>query len=190
MATLFKRGALRDVQVYGLQTRRAATATATSCHDARRTPQITKDRTVKKREGTIADSFASMSGKPADPLPDRFRHLKLSIVAGNEDKIISSWQRLLQALKADNDIIASQRSSIIPEIQFEKIDDALPGLKKEIQKRGATIIRGVIPHAEVQDYKEKIEEYVRQNPQTKGQHHAMLLYRLEAMLTTARLSGQ
>lgn len=121
-----------------------------------------------KREGDISDSFASLSGKEASSLPDRFRDLKLSLVAGHEDRVISSWKRLLKALKAENAIIAAKGSSIIPEVQYSNLDSDLAQVKDEIRKRGAAVVRGVIPEAEARAYKEEIEEYVRKNPQTRG----------------------
>jgi len=121
-----------------------------------------------KREGDISDSFASMSGKEAVPLPDRFRELKLKLAAGREDQITAGWKRLLKVLKTENEIVARRGPSIIPEVRFSSFDADLSGKKDEIKKRGAAVIRGVIPEAEARAYKFEIEEYVRQNPHTKG----------------------
>ncbi len=126
-------------------------------------------RTAKKREGDISDSFASLSGKAAEPLPGRFRELKLQLVAGHEDEVISSWKRLLGVLKTENEKAAKAGPSIIPEIQFSQLDDDLGRLKDEVRKRGAAVIRGVVPEDEARAYKFEVEEYVRQNPHTKGQ---------------------
>lgn len=121
-----------------------------------------------KREGDISDSFASLSGKEAVPLPDRFRQLKLSLSAGREDKLTASWNRLLRVLKKENDIVAKTGPAIIPEVRFSHLDADLASLKSEIRKRGAAVIRGVIPEDEARSYKFEIEEYVRQNPHTRG----------------------
>jgi hypothetical protein len=123
-----------------------------------------------KREGDISDSFTSLSlpGKSA-PLPDRFRQRKLELVRGREDAIIASWERLLPVLRRENAIVAQRGSSIVPEVRFQNLHDDLEAKKTEIRQRGAAIIRGVIPQDEARAYKFQIEEYVRQNPQTRGQ---------------------
>lgn len=123
-----------------------------------------------KREGDISDSFASLSGKEAVPLPDRFRELKLSLSAGNEDNIVAGWKRLLKVLKQENDIIVTKGPSIIPSVRFSHLDEDLSATRDEIKKRGAAVIRGVIPEQEARAYKFEIEEYVKKNPQTKGEY--------------------
>lgn len=121
-----------------------------------------------KREGDISDSFASLAGIKNTPLPDEFRVLKASLVEGREEKIKASWDRLLARLKVENDIVAEQGSRVIPEIRFEHLDEDLRDKKDEIKKRGAAIIRGVIPEDEARGYKYELDEYIRKNPQTKG----------------------
>lgn len=121
-----------------------------------------------KAEGDISDTFASLSGRKPQPLPDRFRELKLRLAAGHEDAIIASWNRLLDTLRKENDLIARAGPSIIPEVRFSHLHDDLATLKPEIKKRGVAVIRGVIPEDEARSYKFSIEEYIRQNPQTRG----------------------
>lgn len=121
-----------------------------------------------KAEGDISNTFASLSGRKVQPLPNRFRELKLRLVHGHEDAVIASWKRLLKTLQAENDLIALTGPAIIPEVRFDNLHDDLATLKPEIKKRGVTIIRGVIPEDEAHSYKFSIEEYVRQNPKTRG----------------------
>jgi hypothetical protein len=121
-----------------------------------------------KAEGDISDTFASLSGKKAQPLPDRFRELKLRLVRGHEDAVIASWKRLLATLRRENDLIARTGPAIIPEVRFSHLHQDLAALKPEIKKRGVAVIRGVIPEDEARAYKFEIEEYARQNPQTRG----------------------
>ncbi|KAL8404778.1 hypothetical protein RB594_009592 [Gaeumannomyces avenae] len=121
-----------------------------------------------KREGDISDAFASLSGQKEEPLPDRYRLLKLSLVAGREREIQDSWDRLLVALRAETEVIASGGSRVIPEVQFSRLGSDLPRLRGEIQRRGAAVVRGVIPKAEARAYKNEIEEYIRKNPTTRG----------------------
>ncbi|KAH6623260.1 hypothetical protein F5144DRAFT_495269 [Chaetomium tenue] len=121
-----------------------------------------------KAEGDISDTFASLSGRKAQPLPDRFRELKLRLVEGHEDAVIASWKRLLATLKKENEIIARTGPAIVPEVRFSHLQEDLDALKPEIKKRGVAVIRGVIPEDEARSYKFEIEEYARQNPQTRG----------------------
>ncbi|KAI0475709.1 DUF1479 domain protein [Xylariaceae sp. FL0804] len=121
-----------------------------------------------KREGDISDAFVSLSGNDRPPLPERFLHIKRALVEGHEDRVIDSWQRLLEQLRIENEIIAREGPGIIPSIDFERLGDDLPKLRAEIKKRGVAVIRGVIPEDEARHYKDELEEYVRQNPSTKA----------------------
>jgi hypothetical protein len=38
----------------------------------------------------------------------------------------------------------------------------------ELRKRGVAVVRGVVPEAEVLQWKEDLKKYIQQNPQTKG----------------------
>ncbi|KAI1363669.1 DUF1479 domain protein [Xylaria arbuscula] len=121
-----------------------------------------------KREGNIADSFVSLSGGAQPPLPERFLELKKSLVAGREDRVIESWNRLLARLKHENSILAKDRSKVIPSLEFSNFDEDLERLGSEIKKRGVAVVRGVIPEKEARSFKNEIEEYVKQNPWTKA----------------------
>lgn len=121
-----------------------------------------------RREGDISDSFASLAGIKDEPLPDQFRQLKLSLIEGREEKIKASWNRLLQRLEIENDVIAELGSKVIPEIRFDNLEDDLSRNSDAIKKRGSAVIRGVIPEDEARQYKFDLEEYIRKNPQTKG----------------------
>lgn len=127
-----------------------------------------------KAEGDISDTFASLSGREAQPLPDRFRELKLRLVSGREDAVISSWKHLLATLRRENDAIARAGPSIIPNVRFSHLHEDLENNKDEIKKRGVAVIRGVIPEDEARAYKFEIEEYTRQNPQTRGQSASLI----------------
>lgn len=123
---------------------------------------------MTKREGNISDFFASLSGGNRPPLPERFLDLKKSLVAGHEAQVIASWPRLLARLKQENAILAKEGSKVIPTLEFATLDEDLTRLRSEVKKRGAAVVRGVIPETEARAYKSDIEEYVRQNPSTKA----------------------
>lgn len=137
--------------------RTAAMATATATPSSR-----------GKKEGDISSVFVSLSGAPQAPLPDRYRVLKQSLVAGHEDAVIASWHRLLAALRRENDIVAAKGSAVLPSVEFRNLRGDLRRLRDEIQHRGAAVIRGVVDEHEARAYKDEVEAYVAQNPQTKG----------------------
>jgi hypothetical protein len=135
---------------------------------ARHMATMTSPQSQVKREGNIADSFVSLSGGDRPPLPKRFLDLKKSLIAGHEDKVIASWQRLLGQLKQENRVLVNEGSKVIPSLEFSNLEGDLTRLRSEIKKRGVAVIRGVIPEKEARTYKSEIEEYVKQNPSTKG----------------------
>ncbi|RWA04656.1 hypothetical protein EKO27_g10449 [Xylaria grammica] len=135
----------------------------------------TQSQHQAKREGDISDSFMSLSGGSRPPLPERFLDLKRSLVAGHEDRVVASWQRLLARLKEENGILAKDGSKVIPSVEFSNLEKDLARLHSEIKKRGVAVIRGVIPEEDARAYKDDIEEYVRQNPSTRGRSHTRIL---------------
>jgi hypothetical protein len=104
------------------------------------------------------------------PLPNRFAHIKRSLVSGNEVAITESWHRLLMALRSEIDMICPVGSDIIPTINFDQIETPIhvDRFAKELRKRGAAIIRDVIPKKEALGWKQDIMEYLENNPRTKG----------------------
>lgn len=129
----------------------------------------TQTQTQIKREGDISDAFVSLSGSHRAPLPPKFLDLKRELIRGNEEKVIASWNRLLRELKIENDVVAKQGPAIVPAIDFAHLDAELPRLRDELRKRGVAVIKGVVPESEARAYKNEIEEYVKQNPSTKGE---------------------
>lgn len=127
-----------------------------------------------KREGDISDAFVSLSGTERQPLPHRFLELKKSLVAGHEDRVIDSWNRLLEKLKRENNVVARHGPAVIPSIEFDDIESGLASHSAEIRKRGVAVVRNVIPETEARAYKSEIEEYVRHNPSTRGTSHIKL----------------
>jgi hypothetical protein len=68
--------------------------------------------TLTKESGDISSVFPSLSGKKADPLPSRFSDLKKSLISGNEDAVLASWQRLTKSLKREIEEIQAQGSNV------------------------------------------------------------------------------
>ncbi|KAK0649543.1 hypothetical protein B0T16DRAFT_428277 [Cercophora newfieldiana] len=129
-----------------------------------------------RRGKATSDSFASLSGKKAEPLPDRFRQLKLQLLTGNEEAVVAGWKRLLVALRCGNEEVMRRKSAIIPEVDFADLHNELRMKAVDIKKRGVAVVRGVIPEDEARSYKFEIEEYVRRNPQTRENPQVIELY--------------
>lgn len=126
--------------------------------------------TAAKKEGDISDAFVSLSGMKRGPLPDRYRELKRDLVRGREQVIVDGWTKLLAQLRTENEIIAQQGSSVIPQVEFSRLEADIGSWKDEIRKRGAVVVRGVVPEKEARSYKNEVEEYVRRNPWTRGKN--------------------
>jgi hypothetical protein len=81
-----------------------------------------------------------------------------------------SWDRLLKDLREEIPHIVERGSKIIPEIDFKDLDHAPETFSSEFRKRGVAVIRSVVPEQEASQWKEELKEYIRQNPQTKGEY--------------------
>lgn len=123
---------------------------------------------LRRSMGDISDSFVSLSGAARAPLPDRFRQLKCGLVRGRERAIVAGWSRLLRALRRENQAIAAAGSAVIPQVDFADLDAGCERVRAEVEKRGALVVRGVIPEDEARAYKRDIDEYVGKNPHTIG----------------------
>ncbi|CVK97809.1 related to DUF1479 domain protein [Fusarium proliferatum] len=123
---------------------------------------------ASKKEGDISDAFTSMSGVKREPLPDRYRQLKLKLLQGREDKIVQSWNKLLRELKRENEIVAKKGPGVVPQIEFKDLERSSDALREEVKKRGVVVVRGVVPEGEARAYKAEVEEYVARNPSTRA----------------------
>ena len=121
-------------------------------------------------EGDISSVFASLSGKEAITLPSRFAAIKTALIQGHESAILASWNRLLSSLRSEIAHISTAGSSLIPSIEFSEIrsHSRIQPFSSSLRKRGAAVIRGVVPESEVLGWKMEIEEYIARNPRTKA----------------------
>ena len=124
--------------------------------------------TAQKREGDISDAFASLSGMRFEPLEPRFANVKSKLIAGNEEALYYSWNRLLASLREEMPIIAELGSEIVPEIDFKDVGNASSRFRAEHKKRGVAVIRNVVPQQEALDMKQELRDYIRANPHTKA----------------------
>ncbi|KAF2737129.1 DUF1479-domain-containing protein [Polyplosphaeria fusca] len=123
---------------------------------------------AQKRQGDISDAFVSLSGQQFAPLAPEYATLKARLIQGNESQIRHSWERLLRHLREEIPIIVEQGSKIIPEINFNDIDNAPSSFSEELKKRGVAVVRGVVSESEALEWKADLKEYIRQNPQTRA----------------------
>ncbi|KAF7192891.1 hypothetical protein HII31_05805 [Pseudocercospora fuligena] len=123
---------------------------------------------AQKREGDISDAFASLSGIEFKPLDPRFAELKSRLIAGHEEELYESWNRLLASLREEIPLIAEKGPRIVPEIDFNDIDHASDEFRAEHRKRGVAVIRNVIPEQEALALKKELREYIEANPHTKA----------------------
>jgi hypothetical protein len=122
-----------------------------------------------KKEGDISSVFVSLSGAEATPLPSRFADIKRTLIAGHEDAVAASWERLLKKLAVENPKVKKLGPAIIPSVEFKDLDKGVnEELLRDIKKTGVVVVRGVVPEKEARGYKDEVEEYVRKNPSTRG----------------------
>ncbi|TID26690.1 hypothetical protein E6O75_ATG01183 [Venturia nashicola] len=118
----------------------------------------------QKRAGDISDAFASLSGGKAAPLDPRFATLKKRLIAGHEDAVVKSWNRLLAHLRSEVAVVSEKRSAIIPTISYSDIrKGANASFKKQYKERGVCVIRDVVPEQEALEYKESLRSYIAAN---------------------------
>jgi hypothetical protein len=139
--------------------------------------------TSGKAEGTIADSFASLSGQQFEALEPRFATVKENLIRGNEQAVKASWDRLLLTLKDEVQEIKRLGSSIVPQIDFKDIGTPSEHFSSEYRKRGVAVIKGAIPEAEALQMKEDLREYIKANPQTKSKSQPQTLTTYVSKLT-------
>ena len=108
---------------------------------------------------------------PADAisLPARFARIKEGLIAGREAEVAASWTRLLADLRTEIAAIATKGSDIIPDIDFNAINDpaALASFSSELRIRGAAIVRNVISPSEADQWTHETETYLGTNPEMR-----------------------
>lgn len=123
---------------------------------------------AQKKEGDISDAFASLSGMQFEPLEPRFKDVKSRLIAGNEQAVHESWNRLLASLREEVPLISNLGPKVIPEVDFNNIENASSEFRSEHKKRGVAVIRNVIPPAEILSMKDELRQYIKANPHTKA----------------------
>ncbi|KAL2110843.1 hypothetical protein VUR80DRAFT_615 [Thermomyces stellatus] len=108
---------------------------------------------------------------PADPipLPARFARIKEALIAGREAEVAASWSRLLSELRTEIAAIATKGSDIIPDIDFNALNDpsAFASFAAQLRTRGAAIVRNVISPTEADLWTRETETYLGTNPEMR-----------------------
>lgn len=76
----------------------------------------------------------------------------------------ASYNRLIGALEKESKEILDQSSNIVPQFQFSEIENGFSeSQRKELEKRGCCIIRGVVDTGTVEKWAIDAEKYVTEN---------------------------
>ncbi|KAK9233909.1 hypothetical protein V1525DRAFT_452986 [Lipomyces kononenkoae] len=96
-------------------------------------------------------------------LQDQILHVEIQnrSVFGRQRKITDDWARLLNTLETEVEEI-SARGSVDAATGGATFTDK--GVIEEVRKRGAVVIRNVIPEDVARNYKFNAEKYIRSNP--------------------------
>ena len=132
--------------------------------------QIPTATSANRAEGSFGDAFTSLS-TGTEELPPRFKELKLQLLQNNENAILASWHRLLEAITHSTvPDIQSLGQKAIPSVDFSAIKDGrLPEYARtELKTAGVIIVRGVVAEKRALDWKADVQGYIAANPQTKG----------------------
>ncbi|KAK4680865.1 hypothetical protein QC764_102510 [Podospora pseudoanserina] len=115
------------------------------------------------------DEMLSRSYSEPIPLPRRFSILKERLVSGKESTLVPSWQRLIQSLSDEVDLVSSLGSQAVPTIDFSNIKK--PGVaevfREGLRQRGVAIIRNVIPRGTAEDLYQGAMGYLDENAEKR-----------------------
>ncbi|KAM0756549.1 DUF1479-domain-containing protein [Meredithblackwellia eburnea MCA 4105] len=135
----------------------------------------------RKSEGTIASVFATLSNPTEVPkLPQRFAQLKLGFVESAEhaEALKRGWVSVLSSLETEIQDIIDKGEKSIPTIEYPRGSTADnseslakwvdPEALREVKKRGAAVIKGVIDPEKALNWKRDLRKYIAANPGVKG----------------------
>lgn len=100
-----------------------------------------------------------------DNLPEKYKTIKKDIVQScGEDRLQSSWTRLVQEFENEIQLIKDKGPEIIPQIDFSTIvanNFQFPStFADEIRKRGCVVVRNVVDRSVALNYKEDVQQYI------------------------------
>jgi hypothetical protein len=128
---------------------------------------------ARKPPGDISSVFPSLSGKPVEPLPSKFKDIQARLTTGKQQVIAQSWNRLITSLDQCNSEIKSLGTGIIPIIDANSDLIYDPESKRhvfspeaiaKITKAGTAVIRNAVPKDIARQYKYDLDDYIAKNP--------------------------
>ncbi|KAI9150758.1 DUF1479-domain-containing [Paramyrothecium foliicola] len=122
---------------------------------------------ASRKEGDISSFFRSLSGDDDASLPPRFADVKRSLIK-DKNALHASWGRLLKQLRHETEVIKARGSTVIPEINFQDIDNPSAEFSESLRRRGVAVVRQVVPEKEARAFKDEVEAYIAANPSTKA----------------------
>jgi len=108
-------------------------------------------------------------------LPEKYGTLKKEIASKlNPLTMQKTWGEVLDALQTMTSESAKAGPDIVPQIDFDDLRDLPNATLELIKRRGAVVIRNVVPKDEAEEWKQWLEEYVKVNdvtsePETQNQ---------------------
>lgn len=110
---------------------------------------------------------ATPSSEPIHLSP-RFAALKQDLIAGREDALTASWNRLLGALQEEIRLVSALNSDIIPTIDFSDITNPsrADAFHRDLRTRGVAIIRRVVPRSTALAWQDETTTYLHANTHT------------------------
>jgi len=112
-------------------------------------------------------SYKPRLEKATGDLPEKYLELKKDLAKDlDPDVLKKSWIEVLEALKKMTSETAQLGQEVIPQIDFTELSDISSEKRELIKRRGAVVIRNVVPKAEALEWKEWLKEYVKVNDVT------------------------
>ncbi|GAD97004.1 hypothetical protein NECHADRAFT_55518 [Paecilomyces variotii No. 5] len=95
---------------------------------------------------------------------EEFKEYKRQILKEyGEESIRKAWLKACEDLKAVTSELSERGSSVIPELEFNEVQNLSEEKVKKLKEIGCFVIRGVIPTAETAAQFENLKQYVSEN---------------------------
>ncbi|PPQ74604.1 hypothetical protein CVT24_004193 [Panaeolus cyanescens] len=105
------------------------------------------------------------------PMPPRFADLKASIAAsypGFEQNLTRAWGELLAELDLKTKQIKYEGVNYIPQVKFADLNDLSAEELDIIKRRGAVVIKDIVPDEDAVKWKEELKQFVKLNESVEG----------------------
>ena len=120
-----------------------------------------------KGAGDISSAFSTFGNSVIKGLPEVYAQIKKDLVC-NPEELTASWLRLKSSLREEIKEIKELGHNGIPSVEIFDLQNLSENDRKKILKRGAFLIKNVIPKEEAKALKAGVLDYVKRNPCTTG----------------------